>query len=111
MKKHTVIIVIISMILFITLMQVQQNLSKASADKGAIPKDAIRLRILANSNSAADQMVKRQIRDAVNEDIEGWVHDLKTSRQAKMVIRSHIGEIRHTVRKNYEPCICRNPLR
>lgn len=99
MKKHTAIIVIISMILFITLMQVQQNLSKASADKGAIPKDAIRLRILANSNSAADQMVKRQIRDAVNEDIEGWVHDLKTSKQAKMVIRSHIGEIRHTVRE------------
>lgn len=102
MKKHTAIIVIISMILFITLMQVQQNLSKASADKGAIPKDAIRLRILANSNSAADQMVKREIRDAVNSDIEGWVHDLKTSKQAKKVIDSHIGEIRQTVREKLQ---------
>ena len=38
-----------------------------------IPDEAIRLRILANSDKEADQSVKRLIRDEVNADITEWV--------------------------------------
>ncbi|TCP20244.1 stage II sporulation protein R [Scopulibacillus darangshiensis] len=97
MKKRSALIAILSLILFMVVMQIQQNLSKASNNKMEIPDDAIRLRILANSNTADDQAVKRDIRDAVNRNIEGWVRDLKTAKQAKGVIQSHLDDIQKTV--------------
>lgn len=97
MKKRSALIFIFSLILFMVVMQVQQNLSKASDNKMEIPDDAIRLRILANSNTADDQAVKRDIRDVVNANIENWVSDLKTAEQAKGVIHSHLDDIRSTV--------------
>ena len=38
-----------------------------------IPKEAIRLRILANSDSKEDQELKRKVRDEVKAQIDGWV--------------------------------------
>jgi len=76
----------------------QYSTTKAD-QKGPIPQNAIRLRILANSDSPADQAVKRQVRDAVNKNITQWVQDLKTSNQAKQVIRAHMPELRATVER------------
>ena len=41
-----------------------------------IPKEAVRLRILANSDSDKDQALKRKVRDEVKAQIDGWVADL-----------------------------------
>ena len=38
-----------------------------------IPDEAIRLRILADSDDAADQELKYAIRDAVNAEITDWI--------------------------------------
>lgn len=62
-----------------------------------IPKEAIRLRILANSDQKEDQDVKRLIRDKVNQNITGWVKDLTSMEEAKKVIQSHLPEIQKTV--------------
>ncbi|WP_239549144.1 stage II sporulation protein R [Scopulibacillus daqui] len=96
MKHRLALIITFSLILFIMFMQFEQNLSKAN-ESVRIPDKAIRLRILANSNSANDQAVKRQIRDAVNANINGWVKNLKSFDQAKHVIRSHMDDINTTV--------------
>lgn len=82
--------------LFIFIMQVDKSLA-APSNGQKIPKDAIRLRILANSNSAKDQAVKRAIRDQVNANVETWVKDLKTTDQAKQVITAHLDVLRATV--------------
>jgi stage II sporulation protein R len=58
-----------------------------------IPGDAIRLRILANSDTNADQSLKRDVRDAVNAKITLWVKDLTSKDQAKKVIKAHLPEI------------------
>ena len=58
-----------------------------------IPGDAIRLRILANSDTNADQSLKRDVRDAVNAKITLWVKDLTSKDQAKTVIKAHLPEI------------------
>ncbi len=76
-----------------------QNGPFQAAGQGPIPQDAIRLRILANSDTPADQAVKRQVRDAVNSNITGWVRDLKSEKQADTVIRSHMPELRQIVRQ------------
>ena len=45
----------------------KEETARASADEPVvIPDEAIRLRILANSDNDEDQKLKRQIRDAVN---------------------------------------------
>ncbi|AKU26634.1 stage II sporulation protein R [Geobacillus sp. LC300] len=63
----------------------------------AIPDEAIRLRILANSDADKDQQLKRKVRDAVNAQINGWVAELTSVDEAKRVIRSHLPEIEQTV--------------
>ena len=64
-----------------------------------IPDEAIRLRILANSDKEEDQTVKRLIRDEVNADITEWVKDLTSLDEAREVIQSHLPDIQETARK------------
>ncbi|MFF2458093.1 stage II sporulation protein R [Peribacillus simplex] len=65
-------------------------------DTKVIPDEAIRLRILANSDAEKDQAVKRLIRDEVNEDITKWVAELTSLDEARDVITSHLPDIQAT---------------
>lgn len=67
-----------------------------------IPDQAIRLRILANSDSPEDQALKRKIRDAVNKEINGWVRDLTSIEEARNIIRSRLPEVERIVEKILE---------
>ncbi|WP_071393273.1 stage II sporulation protein R [Bacillus tuaregi] len=62
-------------------------------DALVIPNDAIRLRILANSDSSKDQEIKRMVRDEVNEEITKWVAELTSKEAAREVIKAGIPEI------------------
>src|SRR5690606_41789036 len=46
--------------------------TSSSSVQQEIPEEAIRLRILANSDDPRDQWLKRQVRDVVLEEMEGW---------------------------------------
>lgn len=96
MNKSLAFILILSINLAGLFFFVQGHLPQTD-EKGPIPENAIRLRILASSDSPADQTVKRQVRDAVNGDISRWVKNLKTEKQAQQVIQSHMPELRRTV--------------
>lgn len=61
-----------------------------------IPGDAIRLRILANSDLESDQALKRKVRDAVNAKITVWVKDLTSLKDARAVIVSKLPELQAT---------------
>ncbi|MBG9444090.1 stage II sporulation protein R [Cytobacillus firmus] len=58
-----------------------------------IPNEAIRLRILANSDNEEDQAVKRKVRDAVNAEITEWVAELTSIEDARELIQSRLPEI------------------
>jgi stage II sporulation protein R len=64
-----------------------------------IPGNAIRLRILANSDTPSDQQLKRDVRDAVNAKITLWVKDLTSLPKAKAVIHSKLPEIQGIAEK------------
>ncbi|MFB3163619.1 stage II sporulation protein R [Neobacillus sp. 179-J 1A1 HS] len=68
-------------------------------DSIVIPAEAIRLRILANSDSAEDQEIKRKVRDAVNAQITLWVQDLTSLDKAKSVINSKLPEVQAIAEK------------
>lgn len=62
-----------------------------------IPDEAIRLRILANSDDERDQEVKRHVRDRVNREISGWVKDMTDIDEARALIESNLPEINEIV--------------
>lgn len=62
-------------------------------DSIVIPGEAIRLRILANSDTGADQALKRKVRDAVNAQITLWVQDLTSMEKARTVIKAKLPTI------------------
>jgi stage II sporulation protein R len=99
MKRKAIILSIMVLVVLMVNMKFQTATTHAATNDIKIPKEAIRLRILANSNSAHDQQVKREVRDAVIADVTGWVGDLKTIAQARRVIRDHLPAIRKTVAK------------
>lgn len=96
MKKQ--VIAYLLLLLIGAQLLVQFGYMKADA-KGpsVIPKEAVRLRILANSDSNKDQALKRKVRDEVKAQIDGWVADLTSFEEARKVIQSHIPEIEKTV--------------
>nr|WP_318280895.1 stage II sporulation protein R [Paenibacillus bovis] len=70
----------------------KQELASAN-DPVVIPEEAIRLRILANSDSDEDQAVKRAVRDAVNAEITKWVEELTSLEDARDIITSNLDEV------------------
>ncbi|OCA82383.1 stage II sporulation protein R [Bacillus sp. FJAT-27225] len=70
-----------------------------SQEEIIIPGEAIRLRILANSDRKVDQDLKRKVRDEVNEKIAEWVGDLTSLDQARETIKAGLPEIEQIARE------------
>ena len=62
-------------------------------DPGVIPADAVRLRIIANSNSTQDQNIKRAIRNQVIALIGRSVASARTPAQARAIIQSEVPRV------------------
>ncbi|MGR9048482.1 stage II sporulation protein R [Halobacillus faecis] len=71
--------------------------TKAQPEFQIIPDEAIRLRILADSNDQADQKVKRMVRDEVNAEITEWVAELTSIEAARELIQSRLPELQEIV--------------
>src|SRR5690625_7327607 len=82
-------------IIFIVLLIFGVNVQETSSEKEyqIIPDEAIRLRILANSDSEQDQYIKRLVRDQVNEFITEKVQDIDTIDKARNEINQNVPEI------------------
>ncbi|MGN8646416.1 stage II sporulation protein R [Gracilibacillus sp. HCP3S3_G5_1] len=63
-----------------------------------IPDEAIRLRILANSDDEKDQALKHAVRDAVNEEVTKWVEEMDDIDEARQLISSRIDDIDQIVK-------------
>ncbi|MGV2884553.1 MULTISPECIES: stage II sporulation protein R [Paenibacillus] len=95
-KQIGLIIVCLMMII----MMWEGQKTDAAVAATAIPEQSIRLRILANSDAAGDQLVKREIRDAVVAQMNEWVTELENPQsleEARGVIRQHLSEIEDRV--------------
>ena len=79
--------------LIMMLMMWETNKSQAAVADSGIPREAIRIRIIANSDAIADQTVKRVIRDQVASELEGWITEPDNVDAARETIKSHLGEI------------------
>lgn len=74
--------------------------TKASAN--LIPDEAIRLRVLANSNSEYDQQIKLEIKDQIQIDLYNLLKDTKGIEEARKIIKKNIPNISSKVEKILE---------
>ncbi len=91
---------IIFSLLFMLVMSWDAQRTDASVVGGPIPEESIRLRILANSDRTGDQLVKREIRDAIVAEMNGWVAELEDPQnldQARQIIRNHMEDLNQLV--------------
>ncbi|MCG1021330.1 stage II sporulation protein R [Sutcliffiella horikoshii] len=97
-NKITLYIVLLFVGAYLSLLG-EQATAGADVKNGAmvIPDEAIRLRILANSDNEQDQELKRKIRDRVNEEITVWVEGLTSMENAREVITGNMDEIEQIV--------------
>lgn len=89
LKKIFIIGIIILMVCCIN--------SKASAD--IIPDEAIRLRVLANSNSKYDQQIKLQVKDQIQLDLYNLLKETKGIEEARKIIEENLPNISNSVKQ------------
>lgn len=98
MMKKLVFFVFIPFILLITFANnVSYQAAQGEEHYQVIPDEAIRLRILANSDNEADQEIKYEIRNKVSDQITEWVEHLTSIEEARNIIKSRLPEINRTV--------------
>lgn len=84
MKK--IIIILIPILLFIV---------KVNANK--IPNDAIRIRVVANSDSEYDQQIKYKVSDYLKSEMYMLLKDTKTKEEADKIIEKNIKKIDNNI--------------
>jgi stage II sporulation protein R len=94
MKRKNIAIIYLLILSIGTILSLYIPKNEVTANGAVIiPSDAIRLRILANSDREEDQRVKRLVRDHVNAEITKWVSALTSKQEAKQVIQEGLPEL------------------
>ena len=62
-----------------------------------IPTDAIRFRVIANSNDEIDQEVKMKVKEAIEQEVNKLMLEAKNSEEAKKLINENIEHIQQIV--------------
>ncbi len=65
-----------------------------------IPNDAIRFRIIANSDNENDQQLKFQIKEAVERELANQLSNVKNSQEAEKIIENNLENIKAVI-NNY----------
>ena len=63
-----------------------------------IPQDAIRIRIVPNSNSKYDQQIKIKVKDKLKISLYDLLKNTKNSNQAKKVIKNNLDNIENDIK-------------
>lgn len=72
-------------------------INSVKADNYKIPKDAIRLRVIANSNTAYDQEIKMKVKDLLEIKMYNLLKDIKGVEIARKLINNNITDIKNDI--------------
>ncbi|WP_208590721.1 stage II sporulation protein R [Gracilibacillus suaedae] len=91
-------LILFSVLMFLIIGFFPQKVTSNEQSYQVIPDEAIRLRILANSEDEKDQEMKHAVRDAVNEEVTEWVEEMDDIDEARQLISSRIDDIDQIVK-------------
>lgn len=84
---------LLSFVLLVLMMSWEMQRVQVALASAEIPQDAIRLRILANSDDVADQAVKRKVRDAIVAQMNEWAKQPLNVHEARLVIQANMPKL------------------
>lgn len=90
MMKKIMIVLCILMIFLI---------NSVKAEEIVIPNEAIRIRVIANSNSNEDQSVKKKVRDELQVKLADLLKDATTIDEVRKILNDNLEEFDFTVEK------------
>ena len=90
--KKTIILLLIIGVFYVFV-------SDALAKKLTIPDDAIRIRIIPNSNSAFDQDIKAKVKDKIEITMYDLLKDAESSEEAEEIIKNNLELVDRDVKK------------
>ena len=64
-----------------------------------IPNDAIRFRVIANSNTLKDQQVKLQIKNSVEKEVYSLISNAESSNEVRSILNNNIEKIENIVKQ------------
>ncbi|WP_332628626.1 stage II sporulation protein R [Halalkalibacter flavus] len=99
MKPNVVIYLLFSLFVLIMNWESQNAVAVASLHNEVNQEEAVRLRILANSDSVRDQALKREIRDEVNAAITEMVLGVGDLEEGKAMIEDNLAKIEDIVER------------
>ena len=85
------------MIIGILVVLVMAMFKEVSLGEKIIPDEAIRLRVLANSNSGYDQAVKEKVKDELQSDMYTLLQDTKSIDDARTIIKTNLNNFNASV--------------
>jgi stage II sporulation protein R len=101
MKEHfsirQLVLMVFAIIVLISCWESNRN-NIALADS-AIPEQSIRLRILANSDSIEDQVMKRLVRDAVITQMNTWVKEPDSIERIRLAVLEQLPALEALVKR------------
>lgn len=99
MKKQAMVLIYLYLLIAGGLLSAYQTPTVAANGTVVIPDEAIRLRILANSDQEEDQKVKQLIRDEINKEVNEWVASLTSVEEARSLIKKRLPDIEAIVER------------
>lgn len=91
MKK---IILIVITVVVALLVYINVN---AEVDEIVIPEAAIRVRVIANSNSIHDQSMKMKVKEYIEKSISPLLIDVESVEEARTIISNHLNQLEQEI--------------
>ncbi|MFA5407624.1 MAG: stage II sporulation protein R [Bacilli bacterium] len=88
MKKIVISILVVLMLI---------TFKEVSLGEKIIPNEAIRFRVLANSNSSSDQQVKEKVKEGLQSNMYALLEDTKSVDEARTIIKTNMTNLSHTI--------------
>lgn len=73
-------------------------ISNVMANTLTIPQDAIRIRVVPNSNSDYDQSIKLKVKDKLQITMYDMLKDAKNSEEAKTIIENNLDNVKNDIK-------------
>ncbi len=85
MKKKTIILILIALVIIV--------LVKDKSDKVVIPDEAIRIRIIANTNNASDISEKMEVKKRVEKELYKLLSEAHSVTEARSIIKANLDKL------------------
>ena len=91
-----------AIILFFGMIITYMIIGNVFASNDIIPDDAIRIRVIANSNSEYDQEIKLKVKETLESDMYNLLKDTRNIDEARLLIRGNLSKVENNVYKTLQ---------